>query len=71
MQKYFRPEEGLENQADQVASTACRKYITDMHHKTRVPAHIDYHTSVLGESLFEAQARQTTLTWEQYLDVHE
>lgn len=33
--RYFKPE-GLEARADQAATAACRKYVTDMHHEARV-----------------------------------
>jgi len=36
MQRYFKPEEGLEARADQAVAAACRKYVTDMHHEARV-----------------------------------
>jgi hypothetical protein len=71
MQKYFRPEEGLEAQADRAAATACRKYITDMHHEGCVQAHRDYYASVLRQSLRKAEARQIMLTRAQYLEVDE
>jgi hypothetical protein len=68
MQRLFKPE-GLEPQADRAAHTACRKYITDMHHELCHQAHIDYYASVRKMSISKTEARQMTLTREQYLEV--
>ena len=64
MQKFFKPDEGLEQQADWAVHTACRKYVTDMHYKSRWQCHIDYYMS-----LSKTEARLMTLTQEQYLEV--
>ena len=57
MQMYFKPEEGLEAWADQVAAAAYRKYVTDMHHEARVQAHRDYYAVVLKLSISKPDAR--------------
>jgi hypothetical protein len=49
--------------------TAYRKYVTDMHYKSRHQCHIDYFMSVHKMSLSKTEARQMTLTREQYLEV--
>jgi hypothetical protein len=69
MQKCFKPEEGLEQQADRAVHTACRKYVTSMHYESRHQCHIDYYASVRKKSLSKTEARQMTLTREQYLEV--
>jgi hypothetical protein len=71
MQKFFKAEEGLENQADRAAHAACRKYVTEMHHHARVQAHIEYHRSVHKQVLTKPEARRITLTRDQYLSVGE
>ena len=62
MQRYFKPEEGLEARADQATAAACRKYVTDMHHEARVQAHRDYYTVVLKQSISKPDARQVDLS---------
>jgi hypothetical protein len=62
MQKFFKPEEGLEQQADRAVHTACRKYVTDMHYESCHQCHIDYYALVRKMSLSKTEARQTTLT---------
>ena len=71
MQMYFKPEEGLEARADQVAAAACRKYVTDMHHEARVQAHRDYYAVVLKQSISKPDARQVELSRALYLEVDE
>jgi len=71
MQRYFKPEEGLEAQADQAAAAACRKYVTDMHHEARVQAHRDYYAVVLKQSISKPDARKVELSRAQYLEVDE
>ena len=71
MQRYFKPEEGLEAQTDQAAAAACRKYVTDMHHEARVQAHRDYYAVVLKQSISKPNARQVELSRAQYLEVDE
>ena len=71
MQRYFKPEEGLEAQADQAAAAACRKYVTDMHHEARLQAHRDYYAVVLKQSISKPDARQVELSRVQYLEVDE
>jgi hypothetical protein len=69
MLKFFKPEERLEQRADRAVHTACRKYITDMHYESRHQCHIDYYALVRKMSLSKTEARQMTLTREQYLEV--
>jgi len=71
MQRFFRAEEGTEGLADRVAHAACRKYVTDMFHEARVQAHIDYYAAARRMTVTKREARQMTLTQEQYLEVHE
>ena len=71
MQRYLKPEEGLEAQADQAAATACRKYVTDMHHEARVQAHRDYYAVVLKQSISKPDARHVELSRAWYLEVDE
>jgi hypothetical protein len=71
MQRYFKPEEGLEARADEAAAAACRKYVTDMHHEAHVQAHRDYYVMVLRQSISKTDARQVELSRAQYLEVDE
>jgi hypothetical protein len=36
MQTYFRCAEGLEARADLVATAACKKLVTNMHHEEKI-----------------------------------
>ena len=69
MQTYFRCEEGSEARADLMTTKACKKLITDMHHKTHIQAIITYYGSKLGEKVSKEEARKMMLTWDQYLEV--
>ena len=71
MQRYFKPEEGLEARADLAAAAACRKYVTNMHHEARVQAHRDYYAVVLKQSISMPDSRQVELSRAQYLEVDE
>ena len=71
MQAYFRCVEGLEARADQVATKACKKLVTDMHHEAKIQATVSYYGSKLGQKLSKTEARHTTLTRDQYLEVDE
>ena len=71
MQRYFKPKEGLEARADEAAATACRKYVTDMHHEACVQAHRDYYAVVLKQSISKPDVRQVELSRAQYLEVDE
>ena len=69
MQTYFRCEEGSEARADLVATKACKKLITDMHHEARIQAIITYYGTKHGEKVSKEEARKMTLTQDQYLQV--
>jgi hypothetical protein len=71
MQRYFKDEEGRENEADQMAHRACQKYVGDMIHEARLQAHIDYYRSINKQPLNKADSRKVVLTKEQYLQVGE
>jgi hypothetical protein len=71
MQAYFRCEDGFEGRADLTATKACKKFITDMHHEARIQAIVSYHESKLGENVTKKDARQMTLTRDQYHEVDE
>jgi hypothetical protein len=60
----------LEDRAAKVANTACYKLVKDMHYEARVQAIITYHAMFLGRKVTKAEARNITLTWEQYLQVN-
>jgi hypothetical protein len=70
MQDFYRCEVGFEGRADVVATNACRKLVTDLHHEARVQAVITYHASVLGQKVNKKDARTIYLTEEQYLQVN-
>ena len=69
MQTYFICEEGSEARADLVATKACKKLVTDMHHETRIQTIITYYALKLGEKVSKEEARKMTLTRDQYLEV--
>jgi hypothetical protein len=71
MQSYFRCEEGFEGRVDLVATKACKKFITDMHHDMRIQAIITYHGLKHGEKVTKKDTRLMTLTQDQYLEVDE
>lgn len=71
MQSYFRCAEGFEARADQAATKACKKLVTDMLHEVRIQAIVTYHGSRLGEKVTKTEARRMTLTRDQYLEVDE
>ena len=52
-----------------VATKACKKLVTDMHHETRIQTIITYYGSKLGEKVSKEEARKMTLTRDQYLEV--
>ena len=69
MQTYFRCENGSEARVDLVATKACKKLVTDMHHETRIQTIITYYESKLGEKVSKEEARKMTLTRDQYVEV--
>ena len=48
-----------------------RKRISDMHYQERLICIIKYHAKRLGQKITKTQARQRTLTREQFLEVNE
>jgi hypothetical protein len=62
MRTYFRCEEGSEARVDLVATKACKKLITDMHHEAHIQAIITYYGSKLGEKVSKEEVRKMTLT---------
>jgi len=52
-----------------VATKACKKLVTDMHHETRIQTIITYYESKLGEKVSKEEARKMMLTRDQYLEV--
>ena len=71
MQTCYRCEERFEARAEQVATKACKKLISDMHHEVRIQAIVTYYGSKLGERKTKKEAREMQLTREQYLEVNE
>jgi hypothetical protein len=69
MQDFFRCEAGYEARVDVVVTTSCKKLVVDMHYKAQIQAIVSYHGSVLGEKVTKQQARTTSLTRDQYLQV--
>jgi hypothetical protein len=68
---FFRCEEGQEDKAEKVMVKSARKRITDMHYEERLTCIVKYYAKQLGEKITKTQARQSTLTREQYLEVNE
>ena len=50
---------------------SARKRITDMHYEERLTCIVKYYAKHLSEKITKTQARQRTLTQEQYLEVNE
>jgi len=71
LQTFFRCEEGQEDRAEKVMVKSARKRITDMHYEERLTCIVKYYAKHLGEKITKTQARQRTLTREQYLEVNE
>jgi len=71
LQIFFRCEEGQEDRVEKVMVKSARKRITDMHYEERLTCIVKYYTKHLGEKITKTQARQRTLTREQYLEVNE
>jgi len=69
MQDFCRCETGYEAIAAQVADTACRKLVKDMHYEARIQAVITYCADVEKRKVGKDVARNMFLTREQYLRV--
>jgi hypothetical protein len=69
MQLYYRCEEGFEVRAEAVLTKACKKLIVDIHYEAHVQAIVTYRRSILGEDVKKPQARNMTLTRDQYMQV--
>ena len=67
MQDFYRCEPGYTAMAAQVADTACRKLVKDMHYEARVQAVITYCVDVEKRKVGKDEARNTFLMREQYL----
>jgi hypothetical protein len=50
---------------------SARKRTTDMHYEEHLTCIVKYYAKQLGEKITKTQARQRTLTREQYLEVNE
>jgi hypothetical protein len=70
MQRYFQPMEGTEAACAENLVQACRKRVTDMHYDVKARQAIAYFASVKSEKLDPAVAKRTTLSYEQYMQVH-
>ena len=71
MQDFYRCEPGYEAIVAQVADTACRKLVKDMHYEARVQAVITYCADVEKRKVGKDVARNMFLTREQYLRVND
>ena len=71
MQDYYRCEPGYEAMAAQVADTACRKLVKDMHYEASVQAIITNRANVKKRKVGKDVARNMFLTREQYLRVND
>ena len=69
MQDYYRCEPGYEAMVAQVADTACRKLVKDMHYEASVQAVITYCANVEKRKVGKDIARNMFLTRKQYLRV--
>ena len=70
MQDFFRCEPGYEAIAAQVADTACRKLVKDMHYEARVQAIVSYCAEYEKRKVKKEEARNIFLTREEYLKVN-
>jgi hypothetical protein len=69
MQLYYKCEEGFEVRVEGVLTKACKKLVVDIHYEARPQAIVTYHRSVLGEDVKKKQARNMTLTKDQFIQV--
>jgi hypothetical protein len=70
MQDFYRCEPGVEELADRVATTACKKLMHDMHYESRLQAIINYLAWFKGRKVTKVEARNIFLTRDQYLKVN-
>ena len=70
MQDFYRLEEGVPPaMAREVANKACYKLMADMNYEARILTIITYHASI-NEKVKKEQARNMTMTREQFLSVY-
>jgi hypothetical protein len=70
MQDFFICEPGFEHKANNAATRACAKLVKDIHYEARIQAIITYNAQVLGVKTTKAEARNMSLTRNQYLQVN-
>jgi hypothetical protein len=72
MQDFFICEVGYKARADVVATTNSKKLVVDthMHYEARIQTIVSYHGFVLGEKVTKQDARNMSLTRNQYLQVN-
>jgi hypothetical protein len=70
MQDFFRCDEGYNERAARVAHTACYKLVKDMHYEACVQAVIQYHVVFEERKIDKDDARDMTLTKEEYPPVN-
>jgi hypothetical protein len=71
LQTFFRYEEGPEERAKKNLVKSARNRISDMHYEERLTCIIKYYATRLGQKITKTQARQMSLTREQFLEVNE
>ena len=67
----FKCEDGQEERADKNIEKTCKSRISNMHYEERITLTIKYYAEHLGQKINKAEARQSLLTQEQFLEVNE
>jgi hypothetical protein len=71
LQSFFRCEEGQDERAEKNLVKSAWKRISDMHYEECLTCIIKYYAMRLGQKVSKTQARQMSLTREQFLEVNE
>jgi len=70
MQDFFRLQEGFEDTADMVLTKACKRLVKQLHYEARVQAIITYHGSYLATKVTKKEARDMSMTKEEFMKVN-
>jgi len=67
--KWFKCEDGQEERADKHIEKTCKSRISNMHYEERITLTIKYYAEHLSQKINKAEARQSLLTQEQFLEM--
>jgi hypothetical protein len=70
MQDFFRLQDGCEDVAALVVTKACKRLVKDLHYEARIQAVITFNGGYLGKKVTKKEAREMTLTKEEYMQVN-